>query len=116
MNQLKTQGTPQVINSAIKLIQERITRVNFLAVNPPDILVTPRLGNLKMSDFDQVEHAIEERYVSTRIKVDDIKMLMETNRSDKQFVERECREPGLKCQKTNNTLHNVILRCHFYLQ
>jgi NTE family protein len=70
-------GTRQVINSAIQLMQDRITRVNF-AVSPPDILITPRLGDLKMLDYDQVEHAIEEGYIATRNKVNDIRMLMET--------------------------------------
>ncbi|MCG8619287.1 MAG: patatin-like phospholipase family protein [Desulfobacterales bacterium] len=71
-----TPGTTQVINAAIGLMQERITRVNF-AVNPPDILITPRLGDLKMFDYDQVEHAVEEGYVATRNQVNDIKLLLE---------------------------------------
>jgi NTE family protein len=58
-------------------MQERITRVNF-AVNPPDILITPRLGDLKMLDYDQVEYAIEEGYIAARNKVNDIRMLLET--------------------------------------
>jgi NTE family protein len=70
-------GTRKVINAAIQLMQDRITRVNF-AVNPPDILITPRLGDLKMLDYDQVEHAIEEGYVATRNMVNDIRMMMET--------------------------------------
>lgn len=69
-------GTRQVISAAIQLMQDRITRVNF-AVNPPDILITPRLGDLKMLDYDQVEHAIEEGYIATRNKVNDIRMLLE---------------------------------------
>lgn len=69
-------GTRQVINAAIQLMQERITRVNF-AVNPPNILITPRLGDLKMLDYDQVEHAIEEGYIATRNKINDIRMLIE---------------------------------------
>jgi NTE family protein len=73
----KPPGTRQVINAAIQLMQDRITRVNF-AVNPPDILITPRLGDLKMLDYDQVEHAIEEGYIATRNKVNDIRMLMGT--------------------------------------
>lgn len=72
-----TPGTKQVINAAIQLMQERITRVNF-AVNPPDILITPRLGDLKMLDYDQVEHSIEEGYIATRNKINDIRMLLET--------------------------------------
>jgi len=69
-------GTRQVINAAIQLMQDRITRVNF-AVNPPDILIAPRLGDLKMLDYDQVEHSIEEGYIATRNKINDIRLLME---------------------------------------
>jgi NTE family protein len=69
-------GTRQVINAAIQLMQDRITRVNF-AVNPPDILITPRLGDLKMLDYDQVEHAIEEGYIATQDKINDVRMLLE---------------------------------------
>lgn len=76
-----TPGTRQVINAAIQLMQERITRVNF-AVNPPDILITPRLGDLKMLDYDQVEHAIEEGYIATRNKVNDIRILLETRETE----------------------------------
>ena len=70
-----TPGTRQVINAAIQLMQDRITRVNF-AVNPPDILINPRLGDLKMLDYDQVEHSIEEGYIATRNKINDIRILM----------------------------------------
>ncbi len=77
-NKTMTPNTRQVINASIQLMQERITRVNF-AVNPPDILITPRLGDLKMLDYDQVEHAIEEGYIATQNKVNDIKMLIETH-------------------------------------
>ena len=77
--QKKTKQTPpstrQVINAAVQLMQDRITRVNF-AVNPPDILITPRLGDLKMLDYDQVEHSIKEGYIATCNKIDDIRMLM----------------------------------------
>ena len=71
----KPPGSRQVINASIQIMQERITRVNF-AVSPPDILITPRLGDLKMLDYDQVAHSIEEGYIATRNKVDDIKMLL----------------------------------------
>ncbi|MDA3791712.1 MAG: patatin-like phospholipase family protein, partial [Desulfobacula sp.] len=74
-------GTRKVISAAIQIMQDRITRVNF-AVNPPDILITPRLGDLKMLDYDQVEHAIEEGYIATRNKVNDISMLLETQETE----------------------------------
>ncbi len=73
-------GTREVINAAIQLMQDRITRVNF-AVNPSDILIKPRLGDLKMLDYDQVEHAIEEGYIATQSKIDDIKMLLTTEKT-----------------------------------
>jgi NTE family protein len=53
-------------------MQERITRIN-LAVEPPDILIQPRLGQLKMMDFDQVEQSIEEGYIGVKEKIDQIK-------------------------------------------
>lgn len=77
--QNKKKKTPpsirQSINASIQLMQNRITRVNF-AVNPPDILITPRLGDLKMFEYDQVEHAIEEGYIAARNKVNDIRMML----------------------------------------
>jgi NTE family protein len=72
-------GMPDIIDTvmtAINIMQERITRIN-LAVDPPDILVQPRLGALKMMDFDQVEHAINEGYIGIKEKMEDIKALLE---------------------------------------
>lgn len=69
---------PDIIDTvmtSINIMQERITRIN-LAVEPPDILVQPRLGDLKMMDFDQVDHAIEEGYLGMMERIDDIKALL----------------------------------------
>jgi NTE family protein len=69
---------PDIIDTvmtSINIMQERITRVN-LAVEPPDILIQPRLGELKMMDFDQVDHAIEEGYLGVMERMDDIKALL----------------------------------------
>ncbi len=71
--------TPHLIDTvmtSINIMQERITRIN-LAVEPPDILVQPRLGALKMMDFHQVEMAIEEGYIGVKEKMEDIKALLE---------------------------------------
>ncbi len=70
---------PDIIDTvmtSINIMQERITRIN-LAVEPPDILVQPRLGALKMMDFHQVESAIEEGYIGVKEKMEDIKALLE---------------------------------------
>ena len=74
----KESDTPDIIDTvmtAINIMQERITRIN-LAVEPPDILIQPRLGELKMMDFDQVEHVIEEGYIGVMERIDDIKALL----------------------------------------
>jgi NTE family protein len=72
-------ATPDIIETvmtSINIMQGRITRIN-LAVDPPDILIQPRLGQLKMLDFDQVEHTIEEGYLGVKQKIAEIKMLLE---------------------------------------
>jgi NTE family protein len=75
----KESSTPDIIETvmtSIKIMQERITRIN-LAVEPPDILIQPRLGQLKMMDFDQVEQTIEEGYIGVKEKIEDIQKLLE---------------------------------------
>ncbi|MBW2705262.1 MAG: patatin-like phospholipase family protein [Deltaproteobacteria bacterium] len=72
-------STPDIIETvmtSINIMQERIARIN-LAVEPPDVLIQPRLGQLKMMDFDQVEQTIEEGYISVKEKIADIKKLLE---------------------------------------
>jgi NTE family protein len=64
------------VTTSINIMQERITRIN-LAVDPPEILIQPRLGGLKMMDFDQVESTIEEGYAAARKNMPLIKSLLE---------------------------------------
>jgi NTE family protein len=74
-------STPDILETvmtSINIMQERITRTN-LAVEPPDILIQPRLGQLKMMDFDQVEQTIKEGYLGVKEKIEDIKKLLEPN-------------------------------------
>jgi NTE family protein len=75
----RDRNMPDIIDTvmtSINIMQERITRIN-LAVEPPDVLIRPRLGTLKMMDFDQVELAIEEGYIGVKEKMEDIKALLE---------------------------------------
>ena len=65
----------ETVSGAIGIMQERITRIN-LAVEPPDILVQPRLGEMSMMDFGKVEKAIEEGYRGVRDNLEDIKMML----------------------------------------
>jgi len=75
----RDEGMPHIFDTvmtSINIMQERITRIN-LAVEPPDVLIQPRLGALKMMDFDQVELAIEEGYIGVKEKMEDIRALLE---------------------------------------
>jgi len=56
--------------------QRRIAGIN-LAVDPPDVFIQPRLGEMKMLEFDRVEQAIEEGYIAVKEKIEDIRMRME---------------------------------------
>lgn len=70
--------TPDIIETVITsigIMQERITRIN-LAVDQPDILIQPRLGELKMMNFDKVTHSIEEGYIGVQEKLEDIHTLL----------------------------------------
>lgn len=76
----KESGTPDIIETvmtSINIMQNRITRIN-LAVDPPDILIQPRLGDLKMMDFDQVERTIEEGYIGIKKKIGEIREAVES--------------------------------------
>jgi NTE family protein len=65
----------ETVTAAIGIMQARITRAN-LAVEPPDVLVQPRLGELRMMDFDQVDKAIQEGHLAVRDRIDDIRMML----------------------------------------
>jgi NTE family protein len=66
----------ETITASISIMEERITRIN-LAVDRPDVLIQPRLGELRMMNFDQVEHAIEEGYTCVQEKLVEISRLLE---------------------------------------
>ncbi|OQY05066.1 MAG: hypothetical protein B6I22_08220 [Desulfobacteraceae bacterium 4572_123] len=83
----------ETVTTSIGIMQERITRIN-LAVEPPDILIQPRLGELKMMDFDNVEHAIEEGYSGVKQQMEDIKALLEPNRGRRLEIEYSRSEAG----------------------
>ncbi len=67
------------VMTSVNIMVERITRIN-LAVDPPDILIQPRLGALKMMDFDQVNLTIKEGYLSVMEKMDQIKAMLENTK------------------------------------
>jgi len=64
-----------VLGSSIGIMEEQITRIN-LAIEKPEILIQPRLGDLKMFDFDQAERSIQEGYIQAKNQIDNIKSLL----------------------------------------
>lgn len=55
----ETPGLLNVLASSINIMQDRITR-SRMAGDPPDIIITPRLSQVGLMEFDRAEMAIEE--------------------------------------------------------
>ncbi len=51
-------GIPTVMVEAFNIMQDRITRAR-LAGDPPDVLISPRLGQIGWFDFHRAQYAIE---------------------------------------------------------
>jgi NTE family protein len=58
-------GLFEVMASAINIMQDRITK-SRMAGDPPDVLISPRLGKLGLLEFDRADEAIAEGYDSVR--------------------------------------------------
>ncbi len=58
-------GLFEVMASAINIMQDRITK-SRMAGDPPDVLLSPRLGKLGLLEFDRASEAIAEGYDSVR--------------------------------------------------
>jgi NTE family protein len=58
-------GLFEVMASAINIMQDRITK-SRMAGDPPDVLLSPRLGELGLLEFDRADEAIAEGYDSVR--------------------------------------------------
>ncbi len=71
----KSPNIIDVMGTSLGIMQEQISRIN-LAIDPPDILIQPRLGNLKMFDFDQAERSIYEGYTQAKHQIENIKTLL----------------------------------------
>jgi NTE family protein len=65
-------GIMSVMLDAFNITQDRIAR-SRLAGDPPDITITPKLGNLGLSEFHRAEEAIAAGRAATLRVLDDIK-------------------------------------------
>lgn len=72
----KTEKAPNIIDimgSSIGIMQKQISRIN-LAMDPPDVLIQPRLGDLGMFDFDEAERSIKEGYEQTKLQLENVEL------------------------------------------
>ncbi len=77
----RTETSPHimdVLGASMGIMQEKISKTNF-KLDPPDILIRPRLADLKMFDFDQAERSIEEGYRRTMEQMNEIKRGLQNN-------------------------------------
>ena len=70
-NGQNTPGITRVLLEAFNITQDRIGRAR-LAGDPPDIVITPRLGNMGLFDFHKSKPAIAEGYEATMRQLDEI--------------------------------------------
>jgi NTE family protein len=64
-------GIPSVMIDAFNIMQDRITRAR-LAGDPPDVLISPRVGQVGWLDFHRAAEAIEVGARATERAIDDI--------------------------------------------
>lgn len=64
-------GISRVLLEAFNITQDRIARAR-LAGDPPDVIITPRLGGMGLFDFHKSKPAIEEGYEATMRQLDEI--------------------------------------------
>lgn len=69
-------GIPGVMMEAFNIIQDRITRAR-LAGDPPDLMVSPKLGRVGLFEFHRAAEAIDLGYEATRRNVAEIRDLVE---------------------------------------
>ena len=62
---LDTPGLFEVLASSINIMQDRITR-SRMAGDPPEVVLSPRLSQLGLLEFDQAATAIEEGRVCVK--------------------------------------------------
>ena len=61
-----------VMVSSLNIIQDRLSR-SRLAGDPPDVLITPRIGHVGLMEFDRAEELIEEGEAAVERAMPDIK-------------------------------------------
>ena len=71
-------GLVEVLAASIHIMQDRITR-SRLAGDPPDLLLSPRLGHVRLLDFERVDEAIAEGVACVRAARGEIERVLGRN-------------------------------------
>lgn len=71
-------GLFEVMASAINIMQDRVTK-SRMAGDPPDLLLSPRLGKLGLLEFDRADEAIAEGCDSVRRMLPALHQMLEQN-------------------------------------
>ncbi|HBY19314.1 MAG TPA: patatin, partial [Candidatus Marinimicrobia bacterium] len=74
----KKEDIPDFLNvyrQSVDIMEMQISRLG-LRLNPPDILITPDLGHIKLMDFDLGKEIIKEGYEKTLARIDDIRRVV----------------------------------------
>ena len=67
-------GLFDVIAGSINIMQDRITN-SRMAEDPPDVLITPKLGYIGLMEFDRAQETIREGHEATRRVKDNLEKL-----------------------------------------
>ncbi|KTD82180.1 patatin-like phospholipase family protein [Legionella waltersii] len=67
-------GLFDVMAGSINIMQDRITN-SRMAEDPPDVLITPKLGYIGLMEFDRAQEMIREGHEATRRVKDDLEKL-----------------------------------------
>ena len=70
----KALGVSGVMVEAFNIIQDRIAR-SRLAGDPPDLTITPAVGEIGLAEFHRADEAIEAGYEAAKIKIERLKGL-----------------------------------------
>jgi NTE family protein len=65
-----------IYGSSIDIMETHLTRIS-IDIHKPDVLIQPKLGDLKLLDFDQAKRAIKEGYEKTMAQKEALKSLLE---------------------------------------
>jgi NTE family protein len=71
----KSPGWFYAISKSVNIFQDRITR-SRLAGEPADVLISPRVGDIGLLDFQRAAEAIEEGEASARSAIDEVRRLL----------------------------------------